>query len=72
MKYTQEKLTELFTYAVDLFNETIDEEYAVGKGGIAYSVPPEHPNRQSCASKPPKLSRPTAQVEQGFRRGVHF
>ena len=38
----------------------------------AYSVPPEHPNRQSCASKPPKLSRPTAQVERGFRRGVHF
>lgn len=34
MKYTQEKLTELFSYAVDLFNETMDEEYTVGEGGI--------------------------------------
>ena len=34
MKHTQEKLTELFAYAVDLFNETMDEEYAVGEGGI--------------------------------------
>lgn len=34
MKHTQEKLTELFAYAVDLFNETMDEEYAVGESGI--------------------------------------
>lgn len=34
MKYTQDQLTELFIQAVDLFNETMDEEYKVDDDGI--------------------------------------
>lgn len=34
MKYTQERRTELFTQAVNLFNETMDEDYKVGNDGI--------------------------------------
>ena len=29
-----EKLTELFRFPVDLFNETMDEEYMLGEAGI--------------------------------------
>lgn len=34
MKYTQEQLTEIFMDAVELFNETMDEDYEVCKDGI--------------------------------------
>ena len=34
MKYTQDQLTELFIQAVNLFNETMGEEYSVGDNGI--------------------------------------
>lgn len=34
MKYTQDQLTELFIQAVNLFNETMGEEYKVGDDGI--------------------------------------
>ncbi len=34
MKYTQEQLTQIFTDAIELFNETMDEEYKVGDDGI--------------------------------------
>lgn len=29
MKYTQEQLTQIFTDAIELFNETMDEEYNI-------------------------------------------
>lgn len=34
MKHTKEKITELFSYAVELFNDTMGEEYSVGDNGI--------------------------------------
>lgn len=34
MKYTQEQLTQIFTDAIELFNETMDEEYKAGDDGI--------------------------------------
>lgn len=34
MKYTQEQLTQIFTDAITLFNETMGEEYSVGNDGI--------------------------------------
>ena len=34
MKYTQDQLTKLFQSAVDLFNDTMGEEYHIGEDGI--------------------------------------
>ena len=34
MEHTKEKITELFSYAVELFNDTMGEEYSVGDNGI--------------------------------------
>lgn len=34
MIYTQQQLTEVFIDAVELFNETLDEDYEDGKDGI--------------------------------------
>lgn len=42
MKYTQDQLTELFTQAVNLFNETMGEEYKVGDDGIILCFASSH------------------------------
>jgi len=34
MKYTPDQLTKLFQYAVNLFNDTMGEEYHIGDDGI--------------------------------------